>query len=533
MPTELEAHPPIHPASFDKLDPSRFDQVYLYHDGSWRNDGAKQQYRYRLTVVDRSVLPTSSYGIQYATVVFLIPAGRESEYLFSSQKGLSSVVAKSAQCVRLIAVAFGRHATFSDQESVQTELTAAVQVLSRQSKFLPSFLKRKLANTSTSIPFMATDGIGSRNVLVTGTTDLSGDYLVEQARVKSRTLRRLYFMDNPFVIQSEVTLQHHCSSDNDDKSDGDDSKSRTESVDKSRLSFEYHKAIVTGIILLATSIHPKESENPTGCIIGLGGGGLVMFLNHVLPWLKLTAVELDPSIVAIAKAYFGLETTETRESGCRVVIGNGLHVGAALTGELSGQSENRSSGLGFPPASLSFVVVDVDSKDKTVGMSCPPVEFGTVQYLQQLKDVLKPTGSVLAINISARDPEQSKTILHNAQEVFGSVFVSAENDGDDDGAIDETKAVNFSLLATPDKVALSRASDELLSRLEETISKERVHEEVWEDIRSCEFREWVNKIDDNLETKTALAGHTSSSNTTNTKNNNRTKKKGNKKGKKR
>jgi hypothetical protein len=522
MTTELVARPPIHPPSFDRLDPSRFDHVYLYYEGEGEDDVHKQRYRYRLAVVDRSILPTTS-GILYPTVAFLIPAGRESEYLFSSHGGLSSVVAKSAKCVRLIAVAFGRHATFADQASVQSELTAAVQVLSRQAKFLPPPLKRKLADAAATIPFMVTDGIGSRNVLATGITDLSGGYLVEQTMVQNLTVRRLYFMDNPFVIQSEVTMLH--------RHDDDNHEGKTESVDKSRLSFAYHKAIVSGILVLATSLRTAPTSS-SGCIVGLGGGGLVIFLNHVLPLLKLTVAELDPSIVSIARTHFGLETSGVPDRGCHVAVGNGLHIGALLPNGRDEQYEQADNNLRFPPKSLSFVVIDVDSKDKTVGMSCPPVEFGTVEYLQQLKDVLKPTGSVLAMNISARDPEKSKAIFRNAQNVFGAVFVSAYGNRDGNGDVDETKAVNVSLLATPDKAVLPGGTDDVFSRLEETISKERVHEEVWEDLGSCERHEWADMIDGIAATQTAATGKNSHANTTNMKNN-RYKKKGNKKGKKR
>ena len=71
---------------------------------------------------------------------------------------------------------------------------------------------------------MAVDGLGGRNIIAKGTSAISGEYVVEQVRVDGAHVRRLYFLDNPFVIQSEVTL----------KDDGT-------TIDKSNASFEYHK----------------------------------------------------------------------------------------------------------------------------------------------------------------------------------------------------------------------------------------------------------------------------------------------------
>jgi hypothetical protein len=105
-----------------------------------------------------------------------------------------------------------------------------------QAKFLSTPLKRKLANLAATIPFMVTDGIGLRNVHATaGSTDLSGSYLlVEQTMVKNWTAwGKLYFMDNPFVIQSEVIVLCNCSSDGDGRHNNDNLQGRTKSsVDK-------------------------------------------------------------------------------------------------------------------------------------------------------------------------------------------------------------------------------------------------------------------------------------------------------------
>lgn len=48
-------------------------------------------------------------------------------------------------------------------------------------------------------------------------------------------------------------------------------------------------------------------------VIGLGGGGLCMFLRQYLPQAKITAVDIDPAMLDVATKWFGLEQTEQME----------------------------------------------------------------------------------------------------------------------------------------------------------------------------------------------------------------------------
>jgi hypothetical protein len=230
---QLVARPPIHPNMFDCLDPHRNDAIFLYREGdiiSTSSGGAtinasSPNYRYKLLVVDRIVVPSTR--LSYATAVFLIPAGRETEFLFSSKQGLRSI-AESAQTARLIAVSFGRMHCFASQQAVQEELTFVVQLLGKQGRFLKA---NQLANMQ-AIPFMALDGIGKRNILIQGESEVSGKYLVEQVTAGGQQVRRLYFMNNPFVIQSEVVLSLQ----------QENTTIAAVSVDKSQAAFEYYKS---------------------------------------------------------------------------------------------------------------------------------------------------------------------------------------------------------------------------------------------------------------------------------------------------
>jgi hypothetical protein len=94
---QLVSRPPIVPSSLDKLRTDRFDSFHLFYEDQ------SEDFRYKLTVVDREVLPTTR--ILYAMAVFLIPAGREGEYMFSSEQGLRSIL-ESSGSARLVAGRF-------------------------------------------------------------------------------------------------------------------------------------------------------------------------------------------------------------------------------------------------------------------------------------------------------------------------------------------------------------------------------------------------------------------------------------------
>ena len=51
--------------------------------------------------------------------------------------------------------------------------------------------------------------------------------------------------------------------------------------------------------------HPQEKV----LIVGLGGGGMVRFIDHQLPGTKVEVVEIDPVVVSLADKYFGTGQT--------------------------------------------------------------------------------------------------------------------------------------------------------------------------------------------------------------------------------
>lgn len=53
---------------------------------------------------------------------------------------------------------------------------------------------------------LGSDGVGNRKVIHEGLSATSGEYIVEDVEVGNKKFRRLYFLSNQLVIQSEAKL---------------------------------------------------------------------------------------------------------------------------------------------------------------------------------------------------------------------------------------------------------------------------------------------------------------------------------------
>jgi len=451
---QLVSIPPLNPQNFQKLIPNRFDTIHLYDD----NDKIAPP-RYQLIVLDRPLVKKSELqSITHPVAVFLIPAGRESEYLFRTYTGLKDI-AESADCARLIVVSFHReHVYDGGQKMVQEELKVAVQIIAQQGSFMylnPTerewyLNKQKQQNSLTklsfSIPFMALDGIGKRDVIVKGDSPTTGPFFVEQVKVDgSNTVRRLYFQENENVIQTEVFVKQLSTDTN------------AMVVDMWKLAFDYHQHLAAGILVLggylsSLSLNKELEKQQQGMVIGLGGGALVNFFKLFFSSIQLTVVELDQCIVDIAQSHFDFRKDD---KDVNVIIGDGLLIcaetatsststsavegdndnkeesGSSISKSTTTNRDNTKEAIEFIPNSMKFIVIDVDSKDTSVGMSCPPESFVIPMYLLKLQNVLTHDG-ILAINVSARDPSMLQIVKKNVQQVFESVFLSSSTTATDD-----------------------------------------------------------------------------------------------------
>ena len=230
--------------------------------------------RYSFYLVDRD----PPHQMPFA--VFIVPQGREAEWLFSSKEGRMQL-AESTQVGRLLVVHLNREHNYSDQDHIKDELSGYVMELAPHE--MPNNVK---------VPFLSLGGevdVGLRHERCRGKSQLSGEYVVEDVTVNGEIYRRLIFFNNPKLIQSEARIT---------------TLKKKKDVDKSYLSCAHHSVMIGS---LGFFLNFKESQ----ClIIGLGGGGLATYINTHFEKVHVTAIEIDEAIVRVAKDQFGFNTTE-------------------------------------------------------------------------------------------------------------------------------------------------------------------------------------------------------------------------------
>ncbi|NWX87328.1 MET13 protein, partial [Nothoprocta pentlandii] len=346
--------------------------------------------RYTLHVVDS---PSMKASRDNHFAIFIIPQGRETEWLFGTEEGRRQLAA-SAGFRRLVAVALHREQHYEGMAGIQAELSGKVMELAPPG--LPA---------GQQVPFLSVGGdIGVRTVQHRDTSPLSGEYVVEDVKGDDKCyFRRLIFLSNRNVVQSEARLLAPPPLPGQKKRRKDKRKPGSIepplTIDKSYLCCEHHKAMVAGLCLL-------ESTDPLPAplsvlVVGLGGGSLPLFLHDYFSRAHVAVVEIDPSMLEVATRWFGFSQGDRMQ----VHISNGLDYVAKLAAE----------------AQYDAVMFDVDSKDFTVGMSCPPPAFVERPFLQKVKTILKPEG-VFVLNLVCRDAQLKESVLATLREVFPLLY---------------------------------------------------------------------------------------------------------------
>lgn len=369
--------------------------------------------RFTLRLVD-----VSMRGANGSCAVFLIPQGREHEWMFATEEGAAEL-AGGAGFSRLILVALGRGHQFDSTSQVQEELNAKILELSPET-----------LGANEKIPYLTVEeGLGKRNIVHQGQSPLSGAYFIEEVVDSGDRLRRLVFLSNTNVIQSEVRLlagggggTSNAGGEGSSKKKKKNKKKKKSSavVDASYLAFDYHKGMVAA--LHAAWLGPRaQSGNPhRSLLIGLGGGCLAKYVHDNAPSVSMTACELDPTIVTVAEQFFGFQ----QDDRMSVVVADGLaHVRerAASATESPGNDELR----------VDSIIVDVDAKERSVGMSCPPVAFVEDAFLRDSYALLAE-GGVMLLNVSCRDSALFQQILARLKLAFegSSAFVLRPSEQD-------------------------------------------------------------------------------------------------------
>ncbi|KAM9111225.1 eEF1A lysine and N-terminal methyltransferase isoform 3-T3 [Megaptera novaeangliae] len=360
--------------------------------------------------------------------------GRETEWLFGMEEGRKQLAA-SAGFRRLITVALHRGQQYEGMDSIQAELSARVMELA------PAGMPAQ-----QQVPFLSVGGdIGVRTVQHQDCSPLSGDYVIEDVQGDDRRyFRRLIFLSNRNVVQSEARLLKDVSHRAQKKRKKDRKKQRPadtpedppaapgQAIDKSYLCCEHHKAMIAGLALLR---NPELLlETPLGLlVVGLGGGSLPLFVHDHFPKSCIDAVEIDPSMLQVATQWFGF----SQSNRMKVHIADGLDYISSLAEEEGHggdvveeckwryciQQRQRLVCFSFPARPhYDVIMFDVDSKDPTLGMSCPPPAFVAQPFLQKVKSILTPEG-VFILNLVCRDLGLKDSVLAGLKAVFPLLYV--------------------------------------------------------------------------------------------------------------
>lgn len=435
--------------------------------------------RYTLSIVD--IVPPTPTPLPCA--VLLIPQGREHEWLFATADGLRQV-AQSADYRRLVCVRMNRGHRFRDMEEVKAELGPVVLDFV-PADCDPGYLVPYLAVGDSIGRFVRAGGFGgcercvicglppqpqparlqppptatphtphidtpqhaSRNVVASGSLPECGEYCVEEEDDEEdggagAVLRRLVFLRNQHVIQSEIRLappkqpkqgkgkgkgkkkgkggggkggkgKGASSTGADHEGEAEAGQQQQLVVDWSYLCFDYHRAILAGLIgllypRLRAALRDPALPRPRCLVIGLGGGGLPLFLRRYVPCLDVTVVELEGGLAGVAEAWFGFRP----DAQLRVEVGDGV---ARVVGE------EGTGGAADKAEAWDAIVVDVDNKDASLGISCPAPAFLTPAFLQACRARLSQgdVGGVLAMNVAARSAE----MLGGALDALAGAFV--------------------------------------------------------------------------------------------------------------
>ncbi|XP_055919548.1 eEF1A lysine and N-terminal methyltransferase homolog [Eupeodes corollae] len=332
--------------------------------------------RYTIVIIDQPPVRTNG---KYAA--FIVPQGREIEWLFSTPQGRKKLL-ENAKFNRLAIVTMHRDQEYGSLDSVKSELSESVKTLAPK-------------GLTDLIPYLSLGkDVGKRETLVCGFSTISGDFRIEEVEGDDgKIFRRLIFLSNRNVVQSEALL----------KTIKPKNKKPRTKIDVGYLACQHHLYMTVGVQMatMGPSQVSKDDDNLKNVlVVGLGGGGLCTFIRAALKNVRVTAVEIDPIMLEVAEQYFELK----QDNRLHVVIDDGLaFVNRCCEKEIT----------------FDAVLFDVDSKDISLGMSCPPPSFLEPQILESLKQVIGPKGMFI-LNLVCRDEQLREEAINNLQKVFTS-----------------------------------------------------------------------------------------------------------------
>ncbi|KAF7690171.1 hypothetical protein HF521_011975 [Silurus meridionalis] len=266
------------------------------------------------------------------------------------------------------------------------------------------------------VPFLSVGGdLGWREVVGRGISTLTGEYSVEDVRGEDGHIyRRLIFMNNTQLVQSESRLRSTSTTGSVQKkkskkkskaptAETPASVNKNHTVDRGFLCCTHHEVMIAGFAMLGKEAVSNKDRQVSVLVVGLGGGGLPQFIRDFVPGVLVEVVELDPAVLEMAKTWFGFQPDDR----LKVTLGDGLeHINTL---------ESKGG------HSYDVIMFDVDSKDRSLGMSCPPPAFVETSLLEKVCKLLTPRG-VFMLNLVCRDSALRQSVLERLQDAFPSVL---------------------------------------------------------------------------------------------------------------
>ncbi|MFH4980154.1 hypothetical protein AB6A40_006863 [Gnathostoma spinigerum] len=331
--------------------------------------------RYELTIVD-----TQEKHNLTSYAVFIIPIGRERDWIFSTPKGRMCLRADCGKDRLLVARLF-RDQKYADVEEIKDELHSIA-------------LSLKPVDCRGQIDYLSLGEVDVKESRASGESALSGSWIVEDVNIAGSKYRRLIFTSNSFVIQSEALIVA--------------AKDKMV-VNYETLTSEYLEAMLLAFAFLdrRSPIRNHKSSAFRIAVLGVGGGVLTSFLYRMFPKSMVIGIELDGDVIKIARKWFGLPQNDSRLS---VKICNALQFLDEASRSLEKDSER-----------YDVIFLDVGGPVQENGLSCPLPAFLEREVLNEMYISLKNDG-ILAVNVVTRDDELSEEIKKDFAAVFPAVF---------------------------------------------------------------------------------------------------------------
>ncbi|TYK11745.1 methyltransferase-like protein 13 [Cucumis melo var. makuwa] len=421
----------------------------------------------RVAVLDSPIEPAGTPSV----AAMFVPAGLETDWMFSTESGHYQFLFSSPGISRLILIG-DQEPLNRDNSAVfnrpSAEVTASLWsklAVSLQPLFLALFPKSCLENGILDMPILSyVDNVIYSKVLEKCVGSSVGEFLVENVEVERESgigmsetrefRRRLRFKRMPILVQTEIRIIPQANQ----NLDSIEIQNIKFKPDTRNLVHPYLPAMAASLSLISSSIDKQIQigNKPKALCFGIGGGALLTFLATHLDF-EVDGVEIDMEVVRIAEQYFGLVKNEH----IHINIGDAIEfLDYASKAVKKEKSETSSFGI-HVFSEYNVVMVDLDSKDARTSTQAPPMEFVGRDVLLKVRSVLCEDG-IVVMNVIPPNKLFFETLVDNVRSVFDDLF-----------QIDVDNGENFVLIACVRSIkhaAKKKKKKNFLSRLELLLS---------------------------------------------------------------